>query len=163
MMPEIDSNDIIEDILSIEKLKPISDITSKVSTILDVGGGSGRIWNLSGVEKDIALLDIDLSNTEIKNPYSHLIAESAERAHFFSGEYDLVTMMGLLEYLDDPRKVLLIKNILIYCQICFVFTDGSKNHLHFTKFVRQPLAVFNQFLVLLFKSNILTQLFRTKI
>lgn len=98
-----DPDGIMEDILRIERFKPVRHIVNNAKKILDVGGGSGRIWNINGVvDKDIILIDIDLSGVEYDNPYSHMVCDDAMRAVAFTEDVDLITITGLLEHLDNP-------------------------------------------------------------
>lgn len=77
-------------------------------TILDVGGGDGSVWKYEKrpVLKDIVEPDETLRNiARMNNVYCGYVSDVEEVIHDIY-LYDAVTILGVLEHLDDPAAFL---------------------------------------------------------
>jgi hypothetical protein len=91
-----------EEILRKEKLQPLN--YNQYKSILDVGGGDGNVWEgLDDIEPRLVLIEPDSELAErarskaIYNAIYDSYSGPAKR-----GNYDCVTIMGVLEHVDDP-------------------------------------------------------------
>ena len=96
-----------EDLLRREKARVTLSDTEK--SVLDVGCGSGRLWQVC----DPKLIPNQLSGVEPDD----VLRLSANKTHLFEGvssvstwldleQYDLVTIFGVLEHVEDPLSLL---------------------------------------------------------
>ena len=82
--------------------------TENIYNILDVGGGDGEVWVLSPQRASIDLVEPDKNLRLVAGAsgvYDYLF-ESIEDASSASLNYDLTTILGVLEHLDDPKDFL---------------------------------------------------------
>lgn len=95
-----------EQYLRNEKIKPLAKYAKDGMTILDLGGGSGECWNTWTIDTPLTLMDTDQNLAADSECYEHIIIDDAKNAKFFAPEFDIVSIMGLLEHVDDPLEIL---------------------------------------------------------
>lgn len=99
-----------EEFLRKEKIKHLKLLNQ---TILDVGGGSGNVWDgLVPIWSRIDLVEPDLNLAAIASTkpdiYKSISIKYPDNAVFLPiDKYDTVCILGVLEHVDDPVELLL--------------------------------------------------------
>lgn len=97
-----------EQYLRDEKVKPLLRFLEPTDRILDIGGGDGSCWNTVDKYKSIDLIDINTDIAGVYNPYQNIFTADVENDDLSTmcGKYEVVSLMGILEHLDNPVKLI---------------------------------------------------------
>ncbi|MEK6677769.1 MAG: methyltransferase domain-containing protein [Planctomycetota bacterium] len=91
-------------------LKPILINATEPLRVLDLGCGSGHVWD--GIRRDrVELLGADIVPEMVRaaanhNPQDYFLVADAATLPIANGSLDIITCLGVLEYLRDPSKAL---------------------------------------------------------
>ncbi|MFA6536525.1 MAG: class I SAM-dependent methyltransferase [Candidatus Paceibacterota bacterium] len=101
---------LLGDKITEEKKAILGEVSWSGKKVLDVGCGTGELAFLvakEGAEKVVAI-DYSASAIEVANANYHSdnLAYRCEDINKISGSFDVITVVGVLEHIDDPLKLL---------------------------------------------------------